>query len=408
MNSSFLIVGNGPYANRGCEAIAKSSIPLIRSHFPDAKMVNGNPFGDYDQLDETEPDVVHETCQFFPAYMSRMWMTARIFEKTGIVLDLSTPSKLVRSHAPDCGCVLSMGGDLYGLSLGHETLMQYMLMGEAAIKAGKPFVIWGATIGRIDSKPRLAGRVFKHFRRCSLILVRDQDSFDYLKENGVDENVRLVADPAFLLQPSEPKEPLPNREPLAETIGFNLAAAYGRSANVGTFRDMIELGADCVQEISRTTGRAVLLVPHVVAYPSHACPDNDTIYLALVRERLAARGVQVDMLPSSLRSWEIKWVLGQLKAYVGSRFHSTVGSMGSGTPTLSISFSEKGPALSRFLLGHADFTIDCRQLTPGGLSERLQGLMDAEEDVRATLARRLPEVRELSRSAGEHLRSVLA
>ena len=405
--SPFLFVGNGPYANRGCEAIAKSSIRLIREYFPNAPITNGNPGGGYDQADETEPNVTHKACRCFADGFSRMGASSLIFSRTGLMLDLSKPGQLVRTEAPASRAVLSMGGDLYGLSMGKQTLLQYIFIGEAALRARKPFVIWCATIGKMDSEPRLKKKAMEHFRRCSLILVRDQDSYDYLAENGVRGNVRLVADPAFLLEPLEPKAPLPFPEPLEEMIGFNLVAAYGRVGDALSFRDMVKLGADCVEAIVKKTKRQVLLVPHVVAFPPEECPDSDTMYLALIREALAARGIKVAQLPSALRSWEIKWVLGRLRAYVGSRFHSTVGALGSGTPTLSIPYSEKGPALSRLLLGHTDFVIPWRQLEPEFLAEKVSALLDAEQDVRERLRNRLPEIRAMSHRAGDHLRELL-
>ena len=404
--SHFLFVGNGQYANRGCEAIAKSSIRIIREFFPGVPVYNGNELGDYDQRDETEPDVQHIYC---PCYLRdrRIRLSHLVFRKTGAVVDPTIAGGVVRRLALDCRAIISMGGDLYGLSHGPEILMQYVLVGEAALKAGKPFVIWGATIGNLDADRRVKELALRHFRRCPLILVRDRSSLDYLGRNGVSDNVRLVADPAFTLEPQEPRIPLSNTEPLEETIGFNLAASYGRIGNLGDYRDMIELGADCVESLIRETGRPVMLIPHIVAYPETTY-GNDTLFLSLVRECLAARRVDVSLLPSCLRSWEIKWVLGRLHAYVGSRWHSTVGALSSATPTVSIGFSEKAPALNELLLGHTRFALDCRELTPERLTGLVSELLSEHDVVASSLRAVLPEIKALARSAGEHLWDLLA
>ncbi|MGC8863729.1 MAG: polysaccharide pyruvyl transferase family protein [Armatimonadota bacterium] len=401
----FLFFGNGQYANRGCEAIAKSSIRMIRKHFPGVRIYNGNERADYDQQDETEPDVTHLDC---PCYNlnRRLRFTTLLFRKTGILIDPTYPSRVIRSFAPGSKAVLSMGGDLYGLSHEPEVLIQYVLAGETALKSRRPLVIWCATIGNMDADQRLKKLAMDHFRRCSLILVRDKASVDYLAANDIRDNVRLVADPAFVLEPEEPRIPLTHREPLQETIGFNLAASYGWIGKLGSYRDMIRLGADCVESIIRKTKRPVILVPHVVAFPEDTF-QNDTLFLQLVREALAARGLDVPLLPSSLRSWEIKWVLGQLYAYVGSRWHSTVAALGSGTPTVSIGFSEKAPALNDLLLGHTRFVIHCSQLTSGRLQEVLEELLESRETTRRTLQEKLPYVRALAESAGEHLKNLL-
>jgi len=403
-----VIVGNGPYANRGCEAIAKSSIRIIRDHLPGVSIINGNPFAEYDQADETEPDVRHEQCVPCRGPYSRMWMSHRLFKATGIARNFSSAGRWVQSRSHGAAAVLSAGGDLYGLSYGEEQLLQYLFFGLAALGAKTPFVIWGATIGKMDASPKLKKLAMEHFKRCSLVLVREQDSVDYLASCGVKDNVRLVADPAFVLEPGKPAFDLRLNDPLGESIGFNLAAAYGAYGGNGSFKDMVALGADCVEEIVRRTKRPVILVPHVVGYPPGACPDNDTVFLSLIREVLAQRGVDVGMASSSLRSWELKWVLGHLKTYVGSRWHSTVGALGSATPTLSIGFSEKAPALNKFLLGHDRYVLNCKELNPVGLADKLEELLTNEEQVRQALRDRLPAVQELARSAGAHLKELLA
>jgi colanic acid/amylovoran biosynthesis protein len=402
----FLLVGNGPYANRGCEAIAKSSIRLIREFYPDAPIINGSELGSYDQVDETEPFVFHEKCSTVSGGITRMWLSHQIYQRTKILVDLSTAGRFVRDKAPRSRAVLSVGGDLIGLSHGSQILLQYLFFGLAAQKAGKPFVIWGATIGNLDKGGKLKHVAFDHFKKCSLILARDEDTIGYLAANGVADNVRLVADPAFLLEPAQPRIPLPNREPLEESIGFNLSSAYGVQGELGNYRDMIKLGADCVERMMQTSGRPIILVPHIVAFPENM-PTNDTIFLSLVKERLAARGLDVPLLPSSLRSWELKWVLGRLYAYVGSRMHSVVGALGAGTPTVSIGFSEKYPALNALLLGHKRFYLSCRDLTPQSCANKLSELLAEQESVRLHLGKRLPEIREMSHRAGQYLKEVV-
>lgn len=402
----FLFVGNGPYANRGCEAITKSSVRLIREHYRGVPIINGNEHGDYDQIDETEPGVFHHKCSTVAGGKTRMWLSHLIYRRTRMLVDLSSAGQMVREWAPQCRAVISMGGDLIGLSHGSQILLQYLFLGLAAQKTRKPFVIWGATIGNLDTGGRLKRIAMDHFRKCDLILVRDEDSAAYLRQNGVSENVRLVADPAFLLEPVEPHVPLPNCAPLEETIGVNLPSTYGQQGGLGNYRDMIKLAADCVERITRVTGRPVLLVPHIVAFPENM-PGNDTVFLSLVRECLAERGLDVPLLPSSLRSWELKWVLGKLHAYVGSRMHSVVGAMGSATPTVSIGFSEKYPALNSLLLGHRRFYLSCRDLTAQSCAEKLAELLAERDAVHEQLERRLPEIRAMARKAGEYLKEAV-
>ncbi|MDH7603029.1 MAG: polysaccharide pyruvyl transferase family protein [Armatimonadota bacterium] len=405
-NPPFLFVGNGPYANRGCEAIAKTTVRIVRDHFPSAPIIYASEMPDYDQPDETEADVTHILCRCMPGFPSRLDFSVWLYQRLHLLKDFTRAGEFVRQWAPRCRAVLSMGGDLYGLSYGERGLIQYLFLGEAALAVRKPFIIWCATIGRLESVPRLKKWAMEHFRKCTLVLVRENYSLEYLYSNGVRDNVRLVADPAFLLEPAPPKYPLLLERPLSETIGFNLSGGYATSGVLGSYRDVVQLGADCVERILEQTGMAVVLVPHVVATPV-SLSDNDTIFHCLLREALMARGIDVPLIPSWLRSWEIKWVLGQLRAYVGSRFHSTISSFSSCTPTVSLTFSEKGPALNEFLLGTTKFAIHYAKLTPEALMDKLNLLLEEEETVRSKLRTRIPEVQALSRLAGTYLAEVL-
>ncbi len=100
-------------------------------------------------------------------------------------------------------------------------------------------------------------------------------------------------------------------------------------------------------------------------------------------------------------------MLGQLKAYIGSRWHSTVGSLGSGTPTLSIVFSEKGPGLHQLIFGHRKYMLDCDHLNLPNLLEKLDLLLNEEKTARKQLSSAIPEIKKLAYSAGQHLKNAL-
>lgn len=403
-DSRFLLVGGGLYANRGCESYTKCTIRLIHQHYPDAPIVMLKNYAEYDSRDEAEPGVSHVQFAFGDGRKFRA--VTGLLRKRLPVAYMTAGGRMIRDHAAGSRAVISMAADLYGMSWGAATLLQYILMGDAALQAGKKLVIWSSSIGNLDADPCLKRLTLEQFKRCALVLVREQASLDYLTFNGVKDNIRLVADPAFLLEPGEPRIPLPIHEPLEESIGFNLTASYASMGKLGTYRDLIGIGADCVQEIMRSTGRPVVLVPHVVAFPE-TTGDNDTLFHALVREELAARGVNVAQIPSSLRSWELKWVMGRLFAYVGSRWHSTIASFGAETPTVSITFSEKGPALNEFIFGHRRFMLHCSELTPEHLSSKVSNVVEENQAIRAVLAKRMPEIRQLSAQAGVYLKETL-
>ena len=121
--------------------------------------------------------------------------------------------KALKEPAKSAAIALEVGGDHYSLDYGKP--VNFMAMDRFLKGRGLPVVLWGASVGPFDKDAAFAARMFDHLRTLTAIFVRESDSFDYLRANGVSENVHLAADPAFVMKPVEPP---------AGRIGFSLPA----------------------------------------------------------------------------------------------------------------------------------------------------------------------------------------
>jgi polysaccharide pyruvyl transferase WcaK-like protein len=274
---------------------------------------------------------------------------------------------------------------------------------------GLPVVLWGMSVGPFDADPVFARKMFAHLRTLSAVFVRESDSYNYLRANGVSENVRLMADPAFLMKPVEP--------PLAK-IGFTLpegAIGINLSPMVAGYRgqspakvNLKEWLGFCVELVKSAAAlkRPILLIPHV-EFPH---PDNDD-YCLLHSLSKAVSGevpVPVQVLPRGLSAAELKWIIARCAVFAGARTHSTIAALSSHVPTFCIGYSLKAKGINRDIFGHLDHCIHVSDLTSENFTEGLRTLLANESALRAHLQSRIPELQARALSAGAILRKVCA
>jgi colanic acid/amylovoran biosynthesis protein len=411
MNSSnpFLLVGNGSYQNRGCEAIVRGTMEILRNEFGPEVRAQSGVFATPDVVAEQNSTEVDHAIRSFSVSgagkrFTQKWWLAQAQKRIG----LSTNSHLMDlSEQIDGVCVaLEVGGDNYSLDYGKPE--SFMAMDRYLRKKGVPVILWGASVGPFDADPKFAPRIFDHLRQLEGVFVRESSSREYLQEHGVIDNVHLVADPAFLMQPVEPP---------AEKIGFPLpegAIGINLSPLVGRFRGQtpedIDIGqwlsvcTDIVREAA-TCGYPIVLIPHVES-AWHGNDDYDFLN-AISRSFADDASMQVGVLPLGLNAAELKWVIARCQVFAGARTHATIASLSSQVPTLSIGYSLKAKGINKDVFGSLDYCMPVSELTPETFKLRLQTVIARQEEIRKHLAARIPEIQHSSLMAGSKLRTII-
>jgi polysaccharide pyruvyl transferase WcaK-like protein len=315
--------------------------------------------------------------------------------------------KDLKAQVQSAPVALEVGGDNYSLDYGKP--VYYIAMDRFLISRGMPVVLWGASVGPFDADPVFAPRMFDHLRSLSAIFVRESDSFNYLRANGVSDNVHLMADPAFVMQPVEPPAEKVGFTLPEGAIGINLSpmiAFYrGQSPAEVDLKEWLHFCTDLVKSAA-TLKRPILLVPHV----GSPDPGNDDFNL-LHSLCKAVRGnvpVPVQVLPQGLIAAELKWIISRCAVFAGARTHSTIAALSSHVPTLSIGYSLKSKGINRDVYGHLDHCIHVSDLTSENFTERLRVLIATESAIRAHLQARIPKLQARALSAGAILRKASA
>lgn len=394
-----LLVGNGPYQNRGCEAITRGTLQIIRRSFaPAAPRFISIPFNLQQRTArEDDPGIVHR-----PISIKRYTPIWFVQNSLRAVRSKRTWMPEMGRYIRDAAAVLALGGDNYTMDYRaslrvHLSLLDYVRAHQ------RPMVIWGASMGPFDKRgPDYERQVLNTLRMVDAIFVREGITADYLARHGVERNVRRVADPAFVMEPQAPDPARLGVTLPADAIGFNFSPLMARFVAEGDLERCTTLVRECVRELIQRLDRPVILVPHV--FTDHS---NDFTLLQAVAAPLQAQGLPVTLLPPTLSAAEIKWVISRLACFAGARTHATIAAFSSAVPTLSFAYSTKARGLNRDLFGHEEFVLPPDQITPEATTRIIQRLLAEQRSIRAHLEQTLPQVREQAFLAGTYLAQVV-
>ena len=402
-----LFVGNGPYRNRGCEAIVRGTMEILGDTFgPNLNAragVMAHPTTvEAQQTDELDPRVTNFSVSHVGPRFSRKWFMSQANAQLGTrfhghTRDLLGPSQGV-------ACALQLGGDNYSLDYGRP--LDYIAIDRFLARRNVPTVIWGASVGPFDKDPDFAPTMYAHLKTLAGIFVRETASRDYLAGHGVTDNVHLVADPAFCMTPTEPGDPKLRGLVMDGMIGINISPLVVRFQSGGGGLDAWrKTAAGLIEAVAARTGRAILLVPHV----GSPLDDEDDFAFMDSLWRMVGDDTKtpVRLVPAGLGAAELKGLIAQCEVFVGARTHATIAALSSGVPTLSLSYSLKAIGINQDIFGHQEFCKPVKDIDVADIVDTLSRMVDGADSLRGDLAARIPEVKARARSAGPLLAGIL-
>lgn len=394
--TTIYLTGQNNFGNRGCEALVRSTVGLLGQHLERPRVLV--PSLDISRDSAQWPDAAEQGVVFvpFPKIPYRYLNWTRLCRRLPFLTQLPWPSLPLRAplagHLAECNVVLSLGGDVYSLDYGLDSLFFFLGVAENALRLGKRVVLWGASVGPFSAMPGVERQVVAHLRRLSLITIRDSHSLAYLKGLGVTDNVLQVSDSAFVMKPQAMD--LKPFWPLGEgVLGLNLSPLVERARLAGGgATSLLDETVAFVREVLRNSDLGVLLVPHVA--PLDGNPrNNDEHHLAQIATALGDTQGRVRSVPSGCNAPQLKYIISRCRYFIGARTHATIAAFSTGVPTISIAYSVKARGINRDLFGHERFVLPSPEVSATTLAAGLQALREEEKDIRALLERRVPECR---------------
>jgi colanic acid/amylovoran biosynthesis protein len=387
----FLLVGNGPYSNRGCEAIVRGTMVILRHEFGEDFRVTLGTFETPEIVaeqaaTETDPLITHVALHQ-PMIMrwSRPWWRRKLRH---CFVPRSSPYAMLDEFCTGASVAMQVGGDNYTLDYGLPS--KFIGLDDYLRQRGAPVVLWGASVGPFEADPSFAPEMHAHLRRMRAIFVRESDSYDYLTTHGVDVNLHRMSDPAFVMEPVEPPAERIGCLVPSGAIGLNLSPMMAKYVTGGDMAAWVRVGADIVQTAVEAAGRDVLLVPHV----TWARSDDHSFLARVVAACSRATRGRVSCLSNSLSAAETKWMIARCAVFVGARTHSTIAAISSLVPTLSLAYSRKARGLNQDIFANQDYCLAPLKILPAVIAERIVDLLAHRDAIREHLAKMLPGIRE--------------
>lgn len=396
----FLLVGNGPYSNRGCEAIIRGTTRILDAAFGDQTAYVAASFGAEEQirLQATQESCIRIRHEWL-APKGRMSMG---YLKVQLNRFLGTSFSACMSQLPaginDCAAALQIGGDNYSLDYGYPRA--FMAIDDLLLKRGIPLVLWGASVGPFDSDATFEREMVKHLSKFRLIAVRESESFRYLQDLGLD-NICQVADPAFIMEP----EPLAAFDLPEKFVGLNFSPLMAKWVTHGDVGAWAKICAAELNSFLLACDLPVVLIPHVVTPTPE---NNDYAFLKTVAV-MANQSKRINVLGPDLSAPQTKWVIGEAVAFGGARTHSTIAAISLCVPTISFAYSVKAWGINQDVFGHTKYCINTKELDQKNtLRNCLLDLIERSDEIRRELELSTLELKKRAMNAGAELRRALA
>ena len=380
----------------------RGTVAILRQHVPDCHIT----LGSYDaQNDATlAKDIDIDVDAIVPGLLegprrgSAGWLWQTLDRR---ILQHGQPHKEYR-YLPfyrKYDVVISVGGDNFSDDYGGPG--RYFEALALAKKAGAKTVIWGASIGPFRDEQAAQGWA-QLMKQVDLITVREKLTLAYLGALGVADNVRPVADPAFVMPACAPDAlvtTLGSRGNITVGIGMSdLVACYGISRG-----EYVRAFVEFVRYLREALNATVVLVPHVIGT---VAGTNDMAACQEVIRHLPI-SQELVVLDESYDARQMKYCISRCDFFVGARTHSTIAALSTGVPTISIAYSTKAWGINKDMLDTDEFVIPINEVSYNRLTRCFAKLRSRASEIRAQLRERIPSVAARAQKAGEYLAEVV-
>ena len=407
----FYLSGQNNFGNRGCEALVRSTVELLKTEFGEIEVLVPSFRPDLDA--KQWPDAENSGCRFvraesFPIAL-KVWGRARKilpFLKHYYIPNYSL-SMNIKADLASCDALIMIGGDNLTLDYGIESLVWHIRFAQNMQRMSKSVMVWGASIGSFSSEPAMERFAADFLRSADRITVRETISQKYLAELEVEKNVSLVADGAFFMtpQPIETAAFWPTNSAQG-VLGFNISPLIQKFRPAGEHRRMLQQEvAEFFKETLENSDMSILLVPHVDPLDG-ASENSDSHYMREILLMTGNYGGRIRIAPNNLNAAQLKYVLSQCTYFIGARTHATIGALSSFVPTVSIAYSVKAKGLNRDLFGHENLVLETPKVNKESLKRYFHKLIENRDQIVAVLRQHIPVWCEKTRLSPKRLSDI--
>ena len=233
---------------------------------------------------------------------------------------------------------VSIGGDNYCYP---EMVGDIILAHNVFMDAGFDTVLWGCSIEPDSLKDQ---ELIDDLSCYDRIYARESITYNALLDTGISPDMlELRRDPAFELKTREVSFPKELKK--GSTVGINLSPmVLDRAQDPVLVKESYE---KFIRYILDTTDQSVMFVPHVIWGHND---DRKPLMQLYEKFRDTGRVYLVEDAPAEV----LKGYISGCSFFVGARTHSTIAAYSSNVPTLVIGYSVKSRGIAKDLFGTFD------------------------------------------------------
>lgn len=405
INNKFFYAGNAGYSNKGCEAIIRGTNNLLSEVFGEIQVFSAYFHGNEpnDTKNEQDKRIYHLPINPIKRFQGN-WFKFRFLKLINSSEVSYVAYKYLIPYLSQSKIVLMLGGDNYSLDYGYPD--KFFALNRFVIENEKPFVIWGASIGKFTKDPVYEKKAANELKKANRIYVRETKTLKYLQSIGVEENIQLSADPSFWLQSTPPNlEDQLIKILNSGCVGLNLSPLLFKKVTPD-FNVAINRSVEIVKQLIRSIEYPILLIPHVISHIYNIYAD-DHAFMKIVFDKIDNKKDKLFLLGRNYSASETKWIINKLIAFAGARTHSTFASISSGVPTISIGYSIKAEGINQDLFNSDEWLISIENLTPKLLLNKFNQIINNREDIQNYLFTKIPIFRKRALAAAIDLKSIV-
>tara|TARA_B100000212_G_C27355337_1_gene525605 strand:+ start:221 stop:1441 length:1221 start_codon:yes stop_codon:yes gene_type:complete len=383
---TIFFTGHNTFNNRGCEAIIKSSIELIRKQNKSFKFIvpSKNIKQDINKWPEAEKMGVSFIKYQIPFFLRIFWKIQKTFKLSRFHSFNYYPKSILNIYK-NVDVFLSVGGDNYSLDYSFPNYIIYQ--DRIAYYLKKPVILWGASVGKFEKMPSIVSRIKEHLSKMKVIYAREEITYNYLKSELGLKNVKMSCDPAFSLiaEKNIEVDSLINKSKNKNFIGINLSKLIIKFTHKRI--NICEEIKQLVSDINNFYKMKVVLIPHVWNSDKYESSD-DYQFLYSIYRQCKAINLDISIAPKNLNASQIKYLISFSRIFIGSRTHSTIAALSMNIPTITISYSVKSKGINKMIFDNKDLVINCDQFNKINLIKKIKEVLKNEENYRDLLARK--------------------
>lgn len=378
-----IILTNAPAnnGNRGCVALSVSTMYLVdkilsKKNIPHTFYL---PQSGYAQKSIHTIKVCDETIKFvslpditplhFKHFLKSLLrknyaQTTDIYKKADFILDIGQGDSFA---------------DIYGKGRFDWIFSQYRL----GMKYHKPYCILPQTIGPFKD-PKIREQAKRGIEYASCVMVRDKQSYDYVKELLPEKEVTELIDVAFFM-PFKCKAFDKSRV----HVGLNISAllwhgGYARNNQFGLKTDYQSLVRDIIKYFLEQDGITLHLIPHVVG-ADRGVENDYAVSFDLCEE---FNNPQLVLSPLFLDPISAKSYIAGMDFFMGARMHSTIAAFSSDVPVVPMAYSRKFNGLFSDTLQYP-YVADMKAQGNSDIMNVVKDSFEKREDLKKQITERM-------------------